>query len=285
MGAVSDAIAAAAVEAGAEIRTGAPVTALRLRGGRADGVVLDDGSEIRATAVSSSLDPRQTFRRLVGAAHLPPDFVERLDRYRFRGSSAKVNLALDGLPDFTSMPGAGPHLAGAISISPSMDYMEQAYDDAKYGRYSRRPYLDIVIPSVSDSSLAPAGKHVMSCFVQYAPYHLAEGSWDDRRDEFGRNVVDTLAAFAPDLPGRILGMQVVTPLDLERTFGLTEGNIFQGELSLEQLFFNRPVAGFARYRTPVPGLYLCGSAAHPGGGVMGAPGRNASRIVLRDLND
>jgi phytoene dehydrogenase-like protein len=284
MGAVSNAIAAAASEAGAEIRTGTPVTGLRLSHGRAAGIVLGNGDEILSEAVSSSLDPRQTFSHLVGEAVLPADFVDRLRGYRYRGSSAKVNLALDGLPDFTALPGPGSHLAGAISISPAVEYLERAYDDAKYGAFSRRPYLDIVIPSVTDSSLAPRGKHVMSCFVQYAPYRLKQGTWDQRREEFGRNVIETLAEYAPNLPGLIRGMQVVTPLDLERMFGLSEGNIFQGELSLEQLFFNRPVPGFAGYRTPVPGLYLCGSAAHPGGGVMGAPGRNAAVTLLQDLN-
>ena len=283
MGNVSNAIAAAAESAGAEIRTEAPVAGLLLRDGRVGGVVLADGDEIQSNAVSSSLDPRQTFSRLVGEDQLPADFVQGLHRYRYRGSSGKVNLALDGLPDFNSLPGPGPHLAGAISISPSLDYVEQAYDDAKYGRFSRRPYMDIVIPSLTDPSVAPEGKHVMSCFVQYAPYHLAEGTWDEQRDEFGQNVIDTIGEHAPNLPDLIVGQQVLTPLDIERTFGLTEGNIFQGELSFDQLFFNRPVPGWAQYRTPIKNLYLCGSAAHPGGGVMGAPGRNAARMVLKDL--
>jgi phytoene dehydrogenase-like protein len=283
MGALSESIAAAAREAGVEIRTSATVGALRWNQDRISGVVLSDGEEFRSRAVSSSLDPRQTFSHIVGEGRLPADFVAALGRYRYRGSSGKVNLALDGLPDFTALPGPGPHLAGAISISPGMEYMERAYDDAKYGRYSRRPYIDIVIPSILDPTVAPPGKHVMSCFVQYAPYHLAEGSWDQHRDAFGQNVIDTLAAFAPNLPELIVGKQVVTPLDLERTFGLSEGNIFQGELSLEQLFSNRPVPGWARYRTPVNGLYLCGSAAHPGGGVMGAPGRNAAEAVIQDF--
>jgi phytoene dehydrogenase-like protein len=283
MGGVSNAIAAAAESAGAEIRTETPVTQLLLRNGCAIGVVLANGDEIESSAVSSSLDPRQTFSHLVGEDQLPSDFVKGLGRYKYRGSSGKVNLALDGLPDFSSLPGTGAHLAGAISISPSVDYVEQAYDDAKYGRFSRRPYVDIVIPSLSDATLAPEGKHVMSCFVQYAPYHLADGTWDERRHDFGQAVIDTIAEHAPNLPDLIVGQQVLTPLDIERTFGLTEGNIFQGELALDQLFFNRPVPGWAQYRTPIKNLYLCGSAAHPGGGVMGAPGRNAARMVLRDL--
>jgi phytoene dehydrogenase-like protein len=219
------------------------------------------------------LDPRR----------LPDDFVAGVRRYRFRGSSGKVNLALDALPDFTCLPGPGAHLRGAVSISPSVDYMEQAYDDAKYGRFSRRPYIDIVIPSLTDPSVAPPGKHVMSCFVQYAPYELADGTWDQQRDAFGDAVIDAIAEYAPNIRDIILHRQVLTPLDLEREFGLTEGNIFQGELTLEQLFFLRPVAGWARYRTPVDRLYLCGSATHPGGGIMGAPGRNAAQRILSEV--
>jgi phytoene dehydrogenase-like protein len=283
MGRVSEAIAGAARAAGVEIRTEAPVGHIDVVGGEARGVVLANGEEIRARAVSSSLDPRQTFQRMVGEEQLPEDFLAAIRRYRYRGSSGKVNLALDGLPGFQCLPGSGPHLAGAVSISPGIDYMERAYDDAKYGRFSRRPYLDIVIPSLTDDSVAPPGKHVMSCFVQYAPYHLAEGDWDVRRDEFGQNVIETLAGYAPNLPDLIVGSQVLTPLDIERTFGLTEGNIFQGELALEQMFSNRPAPGWARYETPIRHLYICGSGSHPGGGVMGAPGRNAAGVVLSGL--
>jgi phytoene dehydrogenase-like protein len=219
---------------------------------------------------------------MVGGDHLPPAFAEDVRRYKFRGSSGKVNLALDGLPDFTSLPGSGRHLRGAISISPSVDHMERAYDDAKYGRFSRRPYIDIVIPSLTDPTVAPAGQHVMSCFVQYAPYDLRDGSWDEQREAFGDTVIDTICQYAPNLRDRILHRQVVTPLDLEREFGLSEGNIFQGELSLEQLFFLRPAPGWAGYRTPIRKLYLCGSATHPGGGIMAANGRNAALRVLGD---
>ena len=204
-----------------------------------------------------------------------------MKRYKFRGSSGKVNLALDALPNFTCLPGEGHHLRGAISISPSVDYMERAYDDAKYGNYSHRPYIDIVIPSLTDPSLAPPGKHVMSCFVQYAPYKLKEGNWDEKREAFGDNVIDTIAEHAPNLKNIIIGRQVVTPLDLEREWGLTEGNIFQGELSLEQLFFLRPVPGWAQYKTPIKNLWMCGSATHPGGGIMGAPGRLAALEILK----
>jgi phytoene dehydrogenase-like protein len=232
--------------------------------------------------VASSVDPRLTFLHFINGAGLPDDFLEDIRRYKFRGSSGKVNLALDALPDFKSLPGPGPHLRGAISISPSVDYMERAYDDAKYGQFSRRPYIDMVIPSLTDPSVAPPGKHVMSCFVQYAPYHLQDAVWDDRqRDAFGDAVINAIAEYAPNIKNIILHRQVLTPLDIERDFGLTEGNIFQGELTLEQLFFLRPVPGWAQYSTPIDRLYMCGAATHPGGGIMGAPGKNAAERILR----
>src|SRR5215468_8988251 len=281
-GAISNAIASAAREAGAEIRTEAAISKILVKDGRAVGVVLENGDEIRARIVASSVDPRLTFMKMVGKDHLPGDFVDDIGHYKFRGSSGKVNLALDGLPDFKSLPGVGPHLRGAISISPSVEYMEKAYDDAKYGNFSRRPYIDMVIPSLTDPSVAPPGKHVMSCFVQYAPYHLRQGTWDSRRGEFGDTVINTLAEYAPNIRDIVLHRQVLTPLDIERRFGLSEGNIFQGELSLEQLFFLRPVPGWAQYRTPIKNLYMCGSATHPGGGIMGAPGRLAAMEILKD---
>jgi phytoene dehydrogenase-like protein len=281
-GAISNAIANAVREAGAEIRTEVPIAKIIVENGQARGVAFENGDEVRAHVVASSVDPRLTFMKMVGSEHLPSDFVEDVRRYKFRGSSGKVNLALDGLPNFKSLPGEGPHLRGAISISPSVEYMERAYDDAKYGRYSRRPYIDIVIPSLTDPSVAPPGKHVMSCFVQYAPYHLKEGTWDEKRDEFGDTVINTLSDHAPNLRNIILHRQVLTPLDIERKFGLSEGNIFQGELSLEQLFFLRPVPGWAQYRTPIRNLYMCGSATHPGGGIMGASGRNAAQKILSE---
>lgn len=281
-GAISDAIASAAREAGAEIRTEAPVTQISVKDGEARSVVLDNGDELHAKVIASSLDPRQTFTRLVGDEHLPDDFAQEVRRYKFRGSSGKVNLSLDGLPDFACLPGPGAHLRGAVSISPAVEYMERAYDEAKYGRFSRHPYIDIVIPSLTDPSVAPPGKHVMSCFVQYAPYHLKDGTWDEQREAFGDTVVNTLAEYAPNIRDRILHRQVLTPLDLEREFGLSEGNIFQGELTLEQLFFLRPAPGWAQYRTPVRNLYMCGSATHPGGGIMGAPGRNAAMRILQE---
>jgi phytoene dehydrogenase-like protein len=281
-GAISNAIADAARAAGVQIRCEAEVARILVRGNRAEGVVLANGDELRASVVASSLDPRLTFLRLLNSGLLPDEFLADIHRYKFRGSSAKVNLALDALPAFRALPGAGAHLRGAISISPSVDYMERAYDDAKYGRYSRRPYIDIVIPSLTDTSVAPPGKHVMSCFVQYAPYELKDGTWDQQRDAFGDTVLDTLAEYAPNLRDIVLHRQVVTPLDLEREWGLSEGNIFQGELTLEQLFFLRPAPGWAQYRTPVTNLYMCGSATHPGGGIMGAPGRNAARRILAE---
>jgi len=282
-GAISEAIAGAAREAGVEIRSQSAVSKIIVNDGAAVGVVLANGDYLTASVISSSVDPRATFLRMVGSEHLPDDFAEDIERYKFRGSSGKVNLALDTLPDFRAIPGPGPHLRGAISISPSVDYMERAYDDAKYGRYSRRPYIDMVIPSLTDPSVAPPGKHVMSCFVQYAPYQLAEGrSWDDERDAFGDAVIDTIAEYAPNIRDIILHRQVLTPLDIEREFGLAEGNIFQGELTLEQLFFLRPAPGWAQYRTPVKNLYMCGSATHPGGGIMGASGRNAAQRILKE---
>jgi phytoene dehydrogenase-like protein len=281
-GAISMAIAGAAREAGVEIRVEAPVERIKVQGGRATGVVLPGGDEVDAPVVLSSLDPHRTFLKLLEPGVLDDEFLEEVRRYKLRGSSGKVNLALDALPEFKCLPGPGAHLRGALSISPSVEYMERAYDDAKYGDFSRRPYVDMVIPSLTDPSVAPPGKHILSCFVQYAPYTLREGTWDEKREAFGDAVVDTIAEYAPNLKDVILHRQVLTPLDLEREWGLTEGNIFQGELSLEQLFFLRPVPGWARYRTPVRGLWMCGSATHPGGGIMGAPGRIAALELLKE---
>ena len=282
-GGVSNAIGNAARALGAEIRTEARVEQIRVREGKATGVVLGGGEEIEATDVLSSLDSRRTFLSLLEPGTLDPSFEEEVRRFKFRGSSGKVNLAVDRLPEFSALPGAGEHLRGAISFSPSVREMEEAYDDAKYNRFSRRPYIDMIIPTLVDPSMAPPGKHIISCFVQYAPYKLAPdlGTWDDQREAFGDAVVDRIAEFAPNIRDIILFRNVQTPLDIERTTGLTEGNIFQGELSLEQLFFNRPVPGYARFRTPVRDLWLCGSATHPGGGIMGANGRIAALEVLR----
>ena len=281
-GSVSESIAGAARARGATIRTDAAVAKVIVADGSAKGVVLENGEEIRARTVVSSLDPRRTFMQLVGENELPAEFADDIKRFKFRGSSAKVNLALDGLPNFTCMPGFGPHLRGAMSISPSMDYVERAYDDAKHGEFSRQPYMDIVIPSLIDPGMAPPGKHVMSIFVQYAPYKVNGGWTDAKREQLGDAVINALARFAPNIKDIILHRQVLTPLDIERITGLSEGNIFSGELALHQLFFMRPAPGWAKYRSPVKGLYQCGSGTHPGGGIMGASGRLAAMAILED---
>ena len=279
-GAISESIASAARAFGAEIRTDASVGRVLTSQGRATGVALESGEEIGADVIVSGLDPRVTFTRLLDPKELPAALVEGLRRYKFRGSSGKVNLALSGLPSFSCMPGPGPHLRGAISISPSLEYLEHAYDDAKYGRFSSHPYMDIVIPSMIDPGMAPPGRHVMSIFVQYAPYAL-EGGWNDaQREAFGDAVVKTLAHYAPGIESLILHRQVLTPDDIERITALSEGNIFQGELALQQLFFLRPVPSWARYRTPIRGYWQCGSGTHPGGGIMGGSGRLAALRIL-----
>ncbi len=281
-GSISNSIAGAARELGVEIKTEAPVAKVIVKNGRATGVALENGDEYHAKVVISSLDPKLTFLRLVDEKELPGDLVEAARNFNIRGSSGKVNLALDAAPDFACMPGEGAHLRGAVSISPSIEYIERAYDDAKYGRISQRPYIDIIIPSAIDPDMAPPGKHVMSCFVQYAPYRLSEGTWEERREEFGDTVVNTLAEYIPNLKKIIVGRQVMTPWDIEQTVGLSQGNIFQGELTLSQLFFLRPVTGYAKYRTPIRGYYQCGSGTHPGGGITGAPGRLAALEILKD---
>lgn len=283
-GQISLAIAGAARAHGADIETNAAVERVLLKNGVATGVVLTDGRELRAKNVVSAVDPALTFFGLVGERHLPEEFVAHVRRYRLRGSSGKVNLALDALPEFTCRPGDGLHLRGDIAVAPDIDYLERAYDEAKYGAFSRRPYLNVVIPSLTDPTVAPPGKHVMSIFVQYAPYDLAEGpdDWPNQREAFGDAVVSTLAEYCPGLEDRILHRQVLTPWDLEKEFGLSEGNIFHGELSLEQLFFLRPAPGWARYRTPVSRLWMCGSGTHPGGGIMGAPGALAAERMLKE---
>ncbi|MFN7994435.1 MAG: NAD(P)/FAD-dependent oxidoreductase [Bryobacteraceae bacterium] len=283
MGAVSDSIAASAKSKGATVRTGAAVSRILVRDGRARGVVLEGGDEIEGNIVISNLDPRLTFLHLLEERDLPSDFVTSIRRFRSEGTSCKINLALSGLPEFSAMPGApGPHHRATMHICPSIEYIERAWDDAKYGRPSDRPMLELTIPTMYDSSLAPPGKHVMGIFLQYAPYTLREGTWDDCREPFYNRVVELIEEYVPNIRSIIIDKQVLTPLDLERRFGLTGGNIFHGEMSLDQMFVMRPVAGYARYRTPIDGLYLCGSGAHPGGGVMGAPGYNAAREILKD---
>jgi phytoene dehydrogenase-like protein len=284
MGTISRVIADAARHHGAEIRTQAAVERVIVKNNRACGVVLGSGEEFNANVIVSGVDPKRTFLKMIDSTDLDNQFLKQVSDFKIRGSSAKVNLALDTLPNFTSMPGKGPHLAGAISISPSLDYIERAYDDAKYGDFSRRPYMDIILPSVLDPSMAPPGKHVMSIFVQYAPYALKSGTWPEQREAFGDTVIETLSEYAPNIKDIMLHRQVVTPWDLEQEFGLTEGNIFQGELTLDQLFFLRPVPGWAKYRTPIKNLYMCGACTHPGGGVMAASGRLAAREILKDMN-
>ena len=290
MGGVSNAIADAARSHGAEIRTESPIQEVMVRNGRAIGVALDSGEEVAAKAVVSSLDPRRTFEVLLAPEHLDADFLAQVRRYNIRGSSGKVNLALDELPRLDCLRAAQnrsglpaeAYMRGVVAISPDTDYLERAYDDCKYGRFSRKPFLDIVIPSIVDPSMAPPGKHVMSIFVTYAPYELENTSWPEQREAFGDNVIQTLAEYIPNLEEIILHRQVLTPWDLEQEIGLTQGNIFHGELSLEQLFFLRPVPGWSEYRTPIRNLYLCGSGTHPGGGVMGSPGQLAAGRILAD---
>lgn len=285
MGALSEAIASSARAAGAEIRSDSPVAKIRTVGGRARGVVLEDGTEIRSRAVASGIHPRTTFLELIGGDHLPDDLVGEIKRYRSRGSSAKVNMALSELPDFAALPGTDPGLQHPeFILSPSIGYVERAWDDAKHGRPSEHPMLDCVIPTTKDPSLASEGNHVLTAFVQYAPSELADGrSWDEERDELGDRVIDTIAEYAPNVKGAVVHREVLTPLDLERRFGLLGGNIFQGEMALDQLYSLRPAPQAGAYRTPIRGLYLCGSGSHPGGGVMGAPGHNAARLIVRDL--
>lgn len=285
MGGIANAIANSARANGAEIRTSAGVKEIIVRNGKVTGVLLENGEEINATVVASGLDPHNTFMRLIQPSELEPSFREGLTRFRYRGSSGKVNLAVDKLPSFTCLPGDGKHLRGDISIAPSLDYLEQAYDDAKHGEFSKKPFINVVIPSVLDPGVSPPGKHVVSCFVQYAPYHLKPGDvWDDaRRDAFGDAVCNVLEDYMPGIKDSILHRQVLTPLDMERDFGITEGNIFHGELSLEQMFFLRPVPAHAHYRTPIKQLYMCGSGVHPGGGVMGASGAIGAKEILKDF--
>ncbi|HEV2351647.1 MAG TPA: NAD(P)/FAD-dependent oxidoreductase [Terriglobia bacterium] len=289
MGSVTQAMAAAATGVGAEIRTGAEVSRIVAKNGAATGVVLSSGEEIAAKTLISNADPRRTFLGLVDPDYLAPDFLAKIQNYRCNGTVAKVNLALSGLPTFTALqPSAGAAnsnnvLVGRIHIGPEIDYLERAFDAAKYGDFSRHPILDVRIPSLSDSSLAPAGQHVMSIYVQFAPYKLKAGDWNAQREALGDVVVKTLSDYAPDLPGLILHGQVITPLDLEEIYGMSGGHIFHGELSLDQLFTMRPLLGWAQYRTPLKGLYLCGSGTHPGIGLTGGSGANAAREILKDL--
>ncbi|MBM3739243.1 MAG: NAD(P)/FAD-dependent oxidoreductase [Acidobacteria bacterium] len=284
MGAVCDAMAESAKSRGAVIRTEAGVERIQVRGNRVTGVVLQGGEEIEARTVLSNADPKVTFLRLLDPSVLPDSFADEIRRFRSEGTSCKINLALNGLPDFRCLPGTpGPQHRATMHLCPSIDYVERAWDDAKYGRPSQAPLLEMTVPTMYDPSLAPAGRHVMGIFLQYAPYTLRESNWDHEREPFAERVIDLIAGYAPNIRSIIEHRQVLTPLDLERRFGITGGNIFHGEMSLDQMFVMRPAAGWGRYRTPVDGLYLCGSGTHPGGGVMGAPGYNCAREVLRDL--
>lgn len=284
MGGLTAALSQAAQSLGAEIRTDADVSRIDVRDGKARGVVLSTGEQIAARAVASNADPKRTFLKLVDPTDLDPDFLNRIRNYRSSGAVGKVNLALSALPTFRGLDGNGKTLLGGrIHVGPGIDYLEKAFDAAKYGAFSPHPWCDVTIPSLLDPSLAPAGGHVLSATVQYAPERLREGDWKTRRDAFGDAVVQTLATYAPDLPSRVLARQVITPRELEDVYGLTGGHIFHGEQALDQIFTMRPLLGWARYRTPVSGLYLCGAGTHPGGRVTGVPGANAAREILQDL--
>lgn len=292
MGSLTKAMASAATQAGAEIRTDAEISRINVKNGAATGVVLSSGEEIAANVIVSNADPRRTFLRLIDSDHLQPNFLAKIRNYRCQGTVAKVNIALSALPAFTALANAGSGSAsadlkvgatGRIHIGPEIDYLERAFDAAKYGDFSQHPILDVKIPSILDPSLAPPGKHVMSIYAQFAPYRLRNGDWNSQRDALGDVVVKTLADYAPNLPGLILHRHVITPLDLEETYGLTGGHIFHGELALDQLFTMRPLLGWARYMTPLQGLYLCGAGTHPGAGLTGGSGANAAREILKDL--
>jgi phytoene dehydrogenase-like protein len=283
MGSITQAMAAAGKKLGVEIRASAPVARVDVRNGRARSVVLEDGTELRARMVFSNADPKRTFLRLVEAKDLPEDFLSAVHGIKMQGPCAKVNMVLAEEPRFTGTPAnATPLERTFYTLVPSLEFAERCYDIAKFGEIPEQLWVDCVVSSNADASLAPAGKHILTCFVQYVPYHLRQGTWDENRELLGDRVVKKIAEYAPNVPRALVARQVLTPLDLERTYGLTEGNIFHGDLRLEQLFFMRPVPGWSQYRTPVDGLYLCGAGAHPGGGVTGAPGRNAAHQALRD---
>ena len=283
MGSITHALAAAGQKWGVEIRTSASVAQIEVRNGRASSVVLEDGAELRGRMILSNADPKRTFLKMVAARELPEDFLSAVRGIRMDGPCAKVNMVLSEEPHFTgTSPQASPLERTFYTLVPSLEFAERCYDIAKFGEIPEELWVDCVVSSNADPSLAPQGKHILTCFVQYVPYKLRDGTWDEKRDLLGDRVVKKIAEYAPNVPNAIEARQVLTPLDLERTYGLTEGNIFHGDLRLEQLFFMRPVPGWAQYRTPIRGLYLCGAGAHPGGGVTGAPGRNAAHQALRD---
>jgi phytoene dehydrogenase-like protein len=284
MGAITAALAGAARKRGVQIKTRSPVGRILVRNGRVGGVALNDGTEIRAKWVISNADPKHTFLGLVEAEHLPEEFRDKIRGIKMAGPCAKVNFVLSEEPRFIGTPeDATPGERTNYTLVRSLEFAERCYDIAKFGEIPEDLWVDCVVASNVDDTLAPPGKHIMTCFVQYVPYQLRRGTWDENRESLGDRVVKKIAEFAPNVPKAILARHTLTPLDLERTYGLTEGNIFHGDLTLEQLFFMRPVPGWADYRSPVAGLYLCGAGAHPGGGVTGAPGHNAAKQVLRDL--
>jgi phytoene dehydrogenase-like protein len=282
MGGLTQALARAAKDLGVDVRTNTEVARILLKDGAAAGVALANGDEFQAKVVASNLDPHLTFTRLLDPRVLPPDFVAAVQRIGYDSASLKINVALSELPNFTALPGTtpGPQHHGTVHLVPDQDFIERAYDDAKYGHPSRQPVLECTLPSAVDPTVAPAGKHLMSMFVQYAPYKLKDSTWEQERDKFADRCFDLLNEYAPNFKKSVIDRQILTPVDLEKTFNLTGGNIFQGAMTLNQLFLLRPVPGYADYRTPIKGLYLCGSAAHPGGGVMGAAGLNAARVIL-----
>jgi len=283
MGSITQALAATGRKRGVEIRTSSPVAQIEVRNGRARSVVLEDGTEVRGRMILSNADPKRTFLKMLPSSDLPEDFLNAVRGIKMQGPCAKVNMVLDQEPRFTgTSPHATPLERTFYTLVPSLEFAERCYDIAKFGEMPEQLWVDCVVSSNADDSLVPPGKHILTCFVQYVPYHLRDGSWDDKRELLGDRVVKKIAEYAPNVAGAVVARQVLTPLDLERTYGLTEGNIFHGDLRLEQLFFMRPVPGCAQYRTPIDGLYLCGAGAHPGGGVTGAPGRNAAHQVLRD---
>ena len=287
MGALTQALAKAAQSAGAEIKTSAQVERIEVIEDKASRVTLKSGEEISARAIVSNADPRTTFLKLIDPVDLDPNFLMKVRNYRATGVSAKINLALSGLPTFSGLDGEDEKakLSGRIHIGPDIDYLERAFDAAKYGDYSARPYMDITIPSLTDPGLSPGGGHVMSVYVQYAPYKLKEGDWNSRREDFADTVIKELSMYAPSLSGLIVARQVITPLDLEQTYGLSGGHIHHGEQSLDQFFTFRPIIGWAQYRTPIKGLYLCGAGTHPGGGVTGGSGANAAREIVKDFKN
>jgi phytoene dehydrogenase-like protein len=283
LGGLTAALASAARSAGAEIRTNAEVRRIRVTDGRATGVTLASGEELDAKAVVSNADPRRTLLGLIDPVELEPGFLQRLRNYRAAGTVAKINLALSALPDFIALRGNAAALGGFIHIGPELDYLERAFDASKYGAWSPRPYLEVTIPSLTDPTLAPAGAHVLSITAQYAPYRLRDAAWSDASSGFADAAIDTLAEYAPNLRSLIVHRQVITPSDLESKYGMTGGHIFHGELALDQLFTMRPLLGWARYRTPIHRLYMCGAGTHPGYGVSGLSGLNAAREILKDL--